>query len=64
MIRKLVKLDSNTGDYAEVDKIRAKREARVLLDHIQKHIDPNQDEHGIWKWVVPLCQGVLNETLK
>lgn len=63
MIRKLVKLDPSTGDYAEIDEVRLKREARVLLDYIKTHIDPNSDEHEIWKWVVPLCQGAIDGTL-
>lgn len=64
MIRKLVKLDSVTGNYAEVDKTRLKREARNLLDFIHKNIDPKMDDYKIWNLVAPLCQGVLDETLK
>ncbi len=63
MIRKLVRLDPTTGNYAEVDSVRLKREANELLDHIKTHIDPSVDPNGIWKWVVPLCVGALNETL-
>ena len=63
MIRRLVKLDPATGNYTEVDKVRLKREALALLDYIKTHTDPNSDEHGIWKWVVPLCEAVLNNTL-
>ncbi|MDQ1816575.1 hypothetical protein RBA41_25065 [Massilia sp. CCM 9210] len=61
--RKLVKLDGQTGDYAEVDKIRLKREARELIEYIKKNIDPNKDEYGIWTSVVPLCQDVLAEKI-
>lgn len=64
MRRKLVKLDTDTGNYAEVDKTRLKREARNLLDFIHKNIDPNTDEHKILNLVAPLCQGILDETLK
>lgn len=63
MIRKLVKINPLTGDYAEVDKVRLKRETKDLLNYIKKHVDPNADEHEIWKWVVPLCESVLNETV-
>ncbi len=63
MIRKLVKLDPATGDYSEVDEVRLKRETHILLNYIRTHIDPKNDEHGIWKWVVPLCQGILDGTL-
>ena len=64
MTRKLIKLDPATGNYAEVDKVRLKREAIALFEYIKTHIDPNFDEHGIWKWVAPLCTGVLDGTLK
>jgi hypothetical protein len=63
MIRRLIKLDPATGDYSEIDEARLKRETRLLLEYIKKHIDPKTDEHGIWKWVVPLCQGVVDGTL-
>ena len=36
MIRKLVKLDPATGDYAEVDKVRLNRETITLVDFIKK----------------------------
>jgi hypothetical protein len=64
MIRRLIKLDPATGNYAEVDAPRLKREALALLDYINIHIDPKSDEHSILKWVVPLCEAVLNDTLK
>lgn len=57
--RKLVKLDEETGDYAEIDQVRLKREASDLIDYIKKSIDPSSDEYGIWKSVLPLCEEVL-----
>lgn len=62
MIRKLVKIYPLTGDYVEVDKVRLKREVHELINYIKQNIDPNADENEIWKWVVPLCESVLNET--
>lgn len=61
--RKLVKLDELTGDYAEVDKVRLKREAQELIQYIKKNIDPSKDAYGIWAKVVPLCQDVLAEKI-
>lgn len=60
----LVKLDPNTYRYTQVDVVRLKREAKALLDFIHTHIDPAHDEQGIWKWVVPLCEGVLQNRIK
>ena len=63
MIRKLVRVDPLTGDYAEVDGVRLKREAQELLDYIRQHIDPNNDDLEIWKWIVPICDAVLNDAI-
>lgn len=63
MIRKLVRVDPSTGDYAEIDSVRLKREAQELLDYVRQHIDPNDDDLGIWKWVVPICNAVLNDAI-
>ncbi len=60
----LVKLDPETYHYTQVDVVRLKREAKALLDFIYTHIDPAHDEHGIWKWVVPLCEGVLQNKVE
>ncbi|MCE3606029.1 hypothetical protein LXA47_20815 [Massilia sp. P8910] len=62
--RKLVKVDEETGDYAEVDKVRLKREARELMEYIERNIDPRKDEYGIWESVVPLCQDVLADKIQ
>ena len=61
--RKLVKLDEQSGDYAEVDEVRLKREARELIEYIKANIDPSEDVYGIWAKVVPLCQDVLAEKI-
>jgi hypothetical protein len=61
--RKLVKVDEQTGDYAEVDSVRLKREARELVDYIEAHVDPRKDPYGIWPRLVPLCRAVLADTV-
>ncbi|MDQ1816576.1 hypothetical protein RBA41_25070 [Massilia sp. CCM 9210] len=61
--RRLVKLLGDTHRFAEIDERRLKRETRVLLDYITKNIDPDKDEHGIWRWVVPMCESVLAGTI-
>lgn len=61
--RKLVKVDEETGDYAEVDTVRLKRETRELMNFIQANIDPNKDPHRIWTSLVPLCRAVLAQTI-
>lgn len=61
--RKLVRVDEKTGDYAEVDTVRLKRETRELMNFIQKNVDQNNDPHGIWTSLVPLCRAVLAETV-
>lgn len=62
--KKLVKLMGDTGFYAEVDLVKLRRVARELLNHIQTTISPTNDEYGIWKWVVPMCQAVLDGTIE
>ncbi|NHZ81507.1 hypothetical protein F2P44_19820 [Massilia sp. CCM 8695] len=61
--RRLVKLLKDTYFYAEVDEQRLRRETMVLLDYMRNHIDPNNDEHEVWKWVMPLCERVLAGTV-
>ncbi|MDM5176851.1 hypothetical protein PO883_06520 [Massilia sp. DJPM01] len=56
-------MDEQTGDYAEVDIVRLKRESRELIEYIKGNIDPNKDQYGIWNSVVPLCREVLAETI-
>ena len=64
MTKRLVPIDPVTGDYTEVDRKRLERETRALLDHIRSHVDPKNDEFGIYKYVVPLCESALNGTAK
>jgi hypothetical protein len=59
---KLVRVDKTTGKYLDIDTVRLIREARTLLDFIQKNVDPLADEFHIWTTVVPLCEGVINKT--
>lgn len=59
----LVKLDPATHRYTRVDIVRLKREAKILLDYIYTKIDPANDEHEIWKWVVPLCEKALENEI-
>ncbi|RSZ58801.1 hypothetical protein HF313_26465 [Massilia atriviolacea] len=61
--RKLVRVDEQTGDYAEVDTVRLKRETQELMDYIGSNVDPNKDPYRIWTSVVPLCRAVLDETI-
>lgn len=64
MMRKLIKLHPVTKSYLEVDKIKLERLSAILLDFIKSNISPLNDPHNIWKLVAPLCEGVLNNTLK
>lgn len=34
-----------------------------MLDFINDQISPNDDPYGIWTWVIPLCERVLNNIL-
>lgn len=61
--RRLVRVDEQTGDYAEVDTARLKRETQELIDYIHANVDPNKDPYGIWISVVPLCRAVQAETI-
>lgn len=61
--RKLVRVDEQTGDYAEVDTVRLKRETRELVNFIKVNIDPHNDPYGIWTSLVPLCRAVLAGTV-
>lgn len=62
-MKKLVKLDPISKRYAEVDRVKLERVAKELLDYINDKIAPSEDPHGIWKCVIPLCEGVLNNTI-
>lgn len=62
-MKRLVKLDPKTHRYTEVDKIKAKKQALELLDYINETVSNTNDEHGIWKYVVPLCENVLKENI-
>lgn len=61
--RRLVKLNPQTGDYAEIDSVRLKREAKALLDYVGTNISRTDDPLRIWQFAVPLCEGVLDEIL-
>ncbi|NHZ66878.1 hypothetical protein [Massilia genomosp. 1] len=61
--RKLVKVNEQTGDYAEVDKVRLKRETHELMNFIQTNIAQSKDKYGVWTSLVPLCRAVLAETI-
>lgn len=63
-MQQLIKLDPKTHRYTQVDVIRLKREAKTLLDFIYTNINPANDEHGILKWVVPLCEKVLQDKVE
>ncbi|NHZ36090.1 hypothetical protein [Massilia rubra] len=62
--KRLVRLVGNTGFYAEVDVVKLRRIAKNLLSYIQTNIDPNNDEYGILKWVVPMCKAVLDGSIQ
>lgn len=62
-MKKLVKLDPKTWRYTECDVVELKKASRALLDFIIKNIPQNEDPHKIWKWVVPLCEGALNNQI-
>lgn len=62
-MKKLIKLHPVTKSYLEVDKVKLERLSLNLLNFIKNNISPLNDPHEIWKWVVPLCEGVLNNTL-
>src|SRR5690606_20872737 len=62
-MKRLVKLDPISKRYAEVDVVKLERVAKQLLDHVYREVLPTDDPFGIWKWVVPLCEGVLKNTL-
>ncbi|MBZ2210088.1 hypothetical protein [Massilia soli] len=63
MKRRLVRVCPLTGDYAEVDGVRLKREAQELLNYVRQHIDANNDDLEIWKWIGPICDAVLNDSI-
>lgn len=63
-MKRLVKLDPISKRFTEVDRVKLERVAQDLIDFIQNNISPYNDPFDIWKWVVPLCEGVLDNTLK
>lgn len=62
--KRLIKLMGDTGLYAEVDVVKLKRIAGQLLTYIQNNINPDNDEYGILKWVVPMCKAVLDDSIQ
>lgn len=62
--KRLVKLVGDTGFYAEVDGVKLKRISQNLLSYIELNIEPDNDEYGIWKWVVPMCKAVLDGSIQ
>ncbi|MCR6653191.1 MAG: hypothetical protein NVV73_17630 [Cellvibrionaceae bacterium] len=61
-MKKLVKLDPVTKRYAEVDQVKLVRVTKDLLSFLKKEI-ATSDPNGVWQWVVPLCEGVLSNTI-
>lgn len=64
MTKRLVPIDPVTGDYTEVDRKRLERETRALLEYVRSYVDPQNDEFGIYKYVVPLCESALDGTAR
>ncbi|NHZ40647.1 hypothetical protein [Massilia aquatica] len=62
--RRLVRMGAEAGFYAEVDTVRLERLAREVLDYIQTHINPDNDEYEIGLWVAPMCKRVLDGTIR
>ena len=62
-MKNLVKIHPVTQRYLVIDKKRAKREAINLLQYIKNNIDPVNDEHKVWEYVVPLCEKVLHDQI-
>lgn len=62
-MKKLVKLDPVTKRYVEVDQVRLDRVTKDLLSFIKREIPTGSDPHGVWQWVVPLCEGILSNTI-
>lgn len=62
-MKKLVKLDPVTKRYAEVDQVRLVLVTKDLLSFIKKEVPTCSDLHGVWQWVVPLCEGILSNTI-
>ncbi len=63
-MKRLVKLDPVSKRFTEVDQIKLERVTQELIDFIRYNIFPENDPFEIWKWVVPLCEGVLHNTIK
>lgn len=64
MISKLVKLNSETGDFTEVDTIRLRREALILKQFLETELDRSVDQYQIYKQVMPLVEAALSGQLK
>lgn len=62
-MKKLVKLDPISKRYMEFDHKKLHRITQELLCFIRKEIPLESDIHGIWSWVVPLCEGVLSNKI-
>lgn len=65
MYQKLVKLDPKNGwGSNEVDMVCVLRTAKALKGYIERCIDPDDDPYDIRGQVLPLCEGVLDGSLK
>jgi len=65
MYKKLVKLDPSNGwRFSEVDPIALHRKTKALKEYVETCIDPANDPYEIRGQVLPLCNGILDGTLK
>jgi hypothetical protein len=62
MRKKLVKLDASNGwNFCEVDPVKVKRTASALQSYIEKEFSNNNDQYGVRKLILPICEKALNE---
>jgi hypothetical protein len=62
MIRRLVKLNSETGDFLEIDPLLLRREALAVKHYLEQDFDRSSDKYQVYEQVMPLIKGALDGT--
>ncbi|MFC6633028.1 hypothetical protein [Microbulbifer taiwanensis] len=63
-MKKLVRIDPNTGRIIDIDQEKLKRIAKELLDYLNLDLDPQYDTHGVKAAFSSLCNDAINGKIK
>lgn len=61
-MKKLVKLNA-LGYFTEIDSVKARRAATELKNYIIEKVPRDKDPHGVWQYMMPLCEAVIDGSI-